>query len=318
MRHILKLFCAIWLMCLPLAGHAARAVPPALTVNKTVAVVNGEMITLFDLEMASTPALMQAGLDPNKPADEGEVKAVMRKTLDTMIIDILIVQEAERLKISASEGDVQAELQQMMERSKMSEEQLFRQLARQGMEKQQVFDRLRKRVLQQRLMANMINRKVIVTKDEIAKYFAQQGGSISVGDEVEFAVLVYAPQVRSSDWASRLKAGKVTFEEAVRRVSVGPRREEGGRLERGPWDEVMPEIRPHLEKLAPGQISEVFTMDGLDTQLKLIADHKGKQLTTLEEASPVIEDRLRVPKLEERFKEYLTQLRTKARVEIRL
>ncbi|MDR2726765.1 MAG: SurA N-terminal domain-containing protein [Deltaproteobacteria bacterium] len=318
MRHILTLCCAAWLACLPLIGRAAPAAPPVHTVNKAVAVVNGEMITQFDLEMASIPALMQEGLDPRDPANAGQVQEVMRRTLDTMIVDILIVQEAERLKIAATEGDVQSELKEMVERSGMPEEELFRQLTQQGMTRQQVLDRLRKRVLQQRLMANMVNRKVIVTKEEVARYFEEHGNSVNVGGEVEFAVLVYAPRVKSSDWADRLKAGKVTFEDVVKRVSVGPRPEEGGRMDRMRWDEVLPLVRMHLEDLKPGQVSAVFNLDGLDTQCKLIADHKGKQLTTLEEAAPLIEDRLRTPKLEERFKEYLAQLRAKARVEIRL
>lgn len=318
MRYLLTLCWAIGLVCLPLLGQAAPYVPPSHTMNKAVAVVNGEMITQYDLEMASVPMLMQERLDPRNPANADKVKEVMRKTLETMIVDILVVQEAERLKVGATDSDVQAELKQMVERSKMPEDELFRQLAQQGMDKQQVLDRLRKRVLQQRLMANMVGRKVIVTKDEIAKYYAQHGNSISIGGSVEFAVLIYAPQVKSSDWSGRVQSGKVSFEEAVRRVSVGPGRKEGGRLPKMPWEEVVPQVRVQLEKLQPGQISEVFTMDGLDTQLMLIADHKGKQLTTLEEASPVIEERLRAPKLEERYKDYLAQLRKKALVEIRL
>jgi hypothetical protein len=104
----------------------------------------------------------------------------------------------------------------------------------------------------------------------------------------------------------------------VSRVSIGPRRQEGGRLDRVRLDELQPDIRMYLQGLEPGQITEVFRKDGLDTQLKLIAEHVGKLFTTLEEAAPVIEGRLRGPRLDERFKEYLAQLRAKARVDIRL
>jgi peptidyl-prolyl cis-trans isomerase SurA len=294
------------------------AAPPSRAVNKAVAVVNGELITQFDLELASTPAMMKERLNPRDPSAAGKVQEIMRATLETMIADVLIVQEAERLKISASDADVKAELKQMVESTKMPEDELFRQLAQQGMDRPSVLDRLRRRILQQRLMANMVGRKVVVTKDEIAKYFEQHTGDIRTGGWVEFAVLVYTPQVKAADWAARMKAGKVSFEEAVRQVSVGPNRAEGGRLPRRPWDGVLPQLRTRLERLGPGQMSEVFAMEGLDTQLKLLAEEKGRQFTTLEEAAPVIEERLRDAKLEERYKEYLAQLRAKALVEIRL
>jgi peptidyl-prolyl cis-trans isomerase SurA len=291
---------------------------PSRAVNKAVAVVNGEMITQFDLELASTPAMRRERVNPRDPSAAGKMQEIMRATLETMITDILIVQEAERLKISATDADVQGELKQMVESTKMPEDELFRQLALQGMDKPSVLDRLRRRVLQQRLMANMVGRKVVVTKDEIAKYFEQHASDITTGGWVEFAVLVYSPQVKAADWAARMKAGKVSFEDAVRQVSVGPNRAEGGRLPKRPWDGVLPQLRTRLERLEPGQVSEVFTMEGLDAQIKLVAEEKGRQFTTLEEAAPVIVERLRAVKTEERYKEYMAQLRAKALVEIRL
>jgi peptidyl-prolyl cis-trans isomerase SurA len=317
-RHLFTLCCVILLACPPLIGHAASPAPPARAVNKVVAVVNGEMITQFDLELAAMPAIVDARLDPRNPSDADKVQDIMRQALERMISDTLLVQEAERMKISASEADVQDELKRMVENGNLPEEELFGHLARQGMDRPAVLERLRRRVLQQRLMGNMVNRKVIVTKDDVAKYFEQHKGEISVGGWVEFAVLAYGPQTKAADWAARMKAGKVTFEEAVRQVSVGPNREQGGRLERMSPNSALAPIRMRLEQLEPGQVSEVFDLNGVNTQIKLVAEEKARQLETLEEAAPVIEERLRLAKLEERYKEYLAQLRAKALVEVRL
>lgn len=317
MRYIVACCCVMLLLAgLPERGHAATEIPTQ-TVNRVVAVANGEIITMFDLEMASTPDLMQARLDPRNPANAERVQEILRKNLETMITDILVVHEAERLKIGASPADVDAELQQMVKRSNMSEEELLGQLSKQGMSREQVRERLRKRVLQQRLMANMVGRKVIVSKDEVAEYFAKHG-SVSTGGSVDFAVLVYSPKVKALDWAARIRAGKISFEDAVSKVSVGPNRTSGGRLAPMKMAETIPLVRAQLENLRPGQVSEVFELDGMKTQIKLLHEDKGTVYATLEEAAPIIEERLRGPKLEERYKEYLEQLRKKALVDIRL
>lgn len=70
----------------------------AAQLNKVAAVVNGQVITMFDLQKNALPDLMRSRLNPDKPADAKQVDAVFRKVLDMMIMDILIAQEAKRLK----------------------------------------------------------------------------------------------------------------------------------------------------------------------------------------------------------------------------
>ncbi len=309
--------CAVLLV--PCVGRSAPAPEPeSLTVNRVVAVVNGEMISSFDLEMASAPDLMQARIDPRDPKNRDRVQEVMRETLEKMIVDIIVVQEAERMKISASERDVDNELENMAKRAKLSTEELLEQLGRQGMKPEQVRDRLRKRLLQQRLLSNMVGRKVVVSKDEVAKRFAELGNEFTLPGEVRFAVLVYAPPAPAEEFAKAIKSGQISFEEAVKRASIGPRRDQGGHLDAMKENEVAPALRPHLEGVQPGQITDIFVMDGMKTQLKLLERIPGRRLTDLEEAAPYVEEALRTPRLEQRYKDYLDQLRKKAIVDIRL
>ena len=74
----------------------------AAQINKVAAVVNGQVITMFDLQKNAVPDLMRARINPNDPAQAKAVDAVLRKALDGMIMDILVAQEAKRLKVSIS------------------------------------------------------------------------------------------------------------------------------------------------------------------------------------------------------------------------
>ncbi|MBQ7585749.1 MAG: SurA N-terminal domain-containing protein, partial [Desulfovibrionaceae bacterium] len=78
-------------MWLALTGQLAWAVQ----LGKIAAVVNGKPITMYDLQRAAVPELRKA-----RATDKKTVDAIMRKVLDNMIIDILVQEEAKRLKIT--------------------------------------------------------------------------------------------------------------------------------------------------------------------------------------------------------------------------
>ena len=80
-----------WL-CLACTAQAAQ-------LNKIAAVGNGQVITMFDLQKAALPELGRASLNPNDPKQADKVNVVFRKVLDSMIMDILLEQEAKRLSI---------------------------------------------------------------------------------------------------------------------------------------------------------------------------------------------------------------------------
>ena len=82
----------------------------AAQVNKVAAVVNGKVITMYDLQKTALPDLIRARINPNDPKQSKEMDLILRKALDNMIMDILLEQEAVRLKATVSESDVDEEL----------------------------------------------------------------------------------------------------------------------------------------------------------------------------------------------------------------
>lgn len=103
----------------------------AAQLNKVAAVVNGQVITMFDLQKNALPDLARARLNPNDPKQAKAVDAVLHKVLDLMIMDILIAQEAKRLKVSVSPAEVDKEIAKIMQANHLTKEQFEQQLARQ-------------------------------------------------------------------------------------------------------------------------------------------------------------------------------------------
>lgn len=293
------------------------ASPVHAALNGVAAVVNGEMITAFDLDAEMAPEAMRRGLNPKDPAQAAQIDALSRATLERMINNIILTQEAQRLKVSVSDGEVENEIQQIMSRNKLTPQEFQRQLQLQRMTEKDFRERLRSGLLRNRLLANMVGRKVIVTKEEIADYYNAHKQSFMNNQRVRFAIIVYPPTENVERQAARIRSGKASFEQVAREVSVGPRAQEGGDVGFADWNSLDPAWQDMLSLLHPGEVSGILEINnGLKGQLKLLEIESGDG-QTLEEASPQIERILREPKLQERFREYSEQLRKRAVVEIR-
>lgn len=303
-------------VCAALLACAIQA--QAATVNKVVAVVNGQMISLYDLESAAKPEMLRNGLNPTNPAQRAAVDQLLRRALDTMILDILLAQEAEKQKITVSGTEVDAEITKVMQQSRLPKAEFERQLSREGLTVASLRDRVQKTLLRQKLMGMMVGRKVVVTPEEVAAYYEQHKGQFFSNKVLRMALLVYPDNVDAQAQARKIKSGGTTFEQAVRQVSIGPNREGGGDVGPVPYDKLNPEWKARLAKLNPGEVSDIFNLEGKKAQVKLLQAPKGGEPQDLAAATPEIENILREPKLQERFVEYTEQLRKKAMIDIRM
>lgn len=76
--------------------------------------------------------------------------------------------------------------------------------------------------------------------------------------------------------AARIRSGKLSFEQAARQVSVGPRAQEGGDVGVVDWNSLDPTWQDRLSQLKPGDVSGLFEVNnGLKGQLKLLSMESG-------------------------------------------
>ncbi|MDD6088579.1 MAG: SurA N-terminal domain-containing protein [Desulfovibrionaceae bacterium] len=305
-RHYI---CSLFFCLLPFQADAA--------LNEIVAVVNGEMISSFDLEREVAPEMLRLGMDPKKKGYDEAFDRISRMTLDRMINSMVMTQEAKRQNISVSEDEVQAGLQVFMQRSRLTPEEFRKQLKAQRITEEQFRERIREKILQERLLMHNVGMRVVVTKDEIEAYYNAHRGAFSRRENVHCALIVYPPSVQAEQWAGKIRSGKISFEKAVREISVGPRTEVGGDIGTVARKDLDPSWQNRLMSMNPGDVSPIFELRGLKAQIKLL-DFSGESDMTLEEASPQIEAILREPKIQERMKDFVESVRKKAVVDRRL
>lgn len=287
----------------------------AASTHSIAAVVNGEMITAYDMQIRVNAELKRLGLDPKNPDQSEQISHLRKALLESMINTIILTQEAERLKITASTTDIDEEIQQLMERGHLTQEEFQRQLQLQGQTEASLREKVRTSVLRKRLLAAMVGRKVVVTKSEIADYYDQHQGMFK-HQQVGFSVLVYPPDANAEKISVDLKRNPASFEKTVQKISVGPRASQGGNLGMTDWQDLDTAWKNALMPLRPGGVSNLFEVNGLKTQVKMNEISSGEN-QSLEEATPKIEALLREPKLQQRFEEYTEQLRKRAMIDIR-
>ena len=292
----------------------------AAQLNKVAAVVNGQVITMFDLQKNALPDIIRSGLNPENPANAKQVDTVFRKVLDLMIMDILIAQEAKRLKVSISPSEIDNEIAKLMQGRNMTKQQFEEQLTRQKSSVAELRGNIEKTLLRQKIMSMEVGRKVVVTPEEIQTYYEAHKSTMYDRSGLHMGVLVYSPKANAAAIAAQIRSGAVTFEEAALKYSFAPNKEKGGDMGPVEWDRLNPEWEGRLTKMKPGDVTEVFDLQGHKAQVHLFRPGGSSELKilTLEEAKPQIDAILRQPKAMERFDDYTGQLRKKAVIDIRL
>lgn len=299
------------LLCALLFTFSAQAAE--LTVNKIAAVVNGEMITMLELQRHTMTEAVRRKLKPSDP----KVKALEREALDSMINDILLRQEAKRYKVTVSDAEVEAELQRNIARIGVSSAKFDEELKRQGTTRELYKERISNMMLRQRMTNYMVSRKVFVTSEDVENYYNQNKSKMLSEKMASFSILLLPEKAPVKQIYEQVRSGKLKFEDAARKHSADASAKDGGTIKDVPWDKMPPDMHKLLSSLKDGQMSPPLRTQGGFVVIRRDGITEPKSLNLLE-ATPKIEEILRAPLLEERFKEYTTQLRGKAVIDIRI
>lgn len=283
------------------------------TVDRIVAVVNGDIISLFEVERRVDAFLERSG----RQEDAEMRKQMERKMLDAMIDDILLRQQAETYQIEVTDIEVDNQLNQQLKQQKISAEAFERSLRSEGMNLEDYKQRIKYDILKHRLVSGMIRRKVVVTEDEIKQYYNEHMDEFTQEKKVGLQLLVLPPEIDALEIRSRISSGELPFADAVKEYSVGPGASSGGNIGELNWNDIAPEWKDALQGVREGEISDPFVLQGHTALLRVTSLQEGsaKPLKDVEED---IANILRQPKLEERYVEYISELKAKAVIDIRM
>lgn len=297
------------------------------TVDRIVAVVNEDIITQYDIDQVMRPMLQNLRSQGLSPDRERQMIARMRQDVVNNLIDSKITeQEVKRYKIAVNDEEVEGYIRQFKERRSLSDESLKAMLAQEGMTPEEYRKEVRLQLQRTRLVNREVRSKVVVTQDDIKKYYEKHkqkyGGSTQYYLWNLFVKL--PPGSGSADRAAarallaqaaeELSGGRA-FEDLARAHSRGEKGIEGTDLGWFRIDELTPQLRQAVQALKAGEHSAIVESD-FGYQIVYIQRIEVAAAKPLSQVEAEIQDTLFRETVDSRFAAWIADLRKRSHIRV--
>lgn len=164
---ILCLFLCATALLAPLSGKTEM-------LDRIAAVVNDDVITLFELEESGREYL--ARIREKAPADQVDtmLEEGRKQLLDKLINQRLISQQAVNANIQVSNQELESTHAGQLQKMELSEEEFRDKLEQSGLSVEKYKSDLRSKILRDKLIRFEVRSKVVVTEEMMKEYYATQ------------------------------------------------------------------------------------------------------------------------------------------------
>lgn len=301
-------------------------------VDRSVAVVNDDIITLSEVNELGKPIFQQVA-EQAPPDQLAEALQQARQTVIDKLIDRkILVQQANKLQISVSDSEVENNLQRILEDNKTSMDQFRKELATIGMNEQQYREDLKDQILRSKLINYEVRSKVIIPEEHIIDYYDQhyteqvgeggyyilQIGCTWEGGTAKEEELAKKEALQKAERVRNLAHKEGDFKELARQHSDLPSAADGGDLGVFRAEEMAPYMRDIIVNLKPGQVSEVVETPSGYQFYKLLSSQEGQILTKVpyESVKEEIRELLYERKMQERYSKWIQEIRDQSYIKI--
>lgn len=146
-------------------------VTAAQLVDRVVAVVNDDVITLSELEENGAEYLDMVRENSSRDSRDQELMAARENVLDKLIDQRLITQKAAVAGVTLSDNEFQMGYEKNIQSMNLSREQFLEKLKNSGMTEENYQDSLRNQLLRDKLILYEVRSKIIVTEEMMANYY---------------------------------------------------------------------------------------------------------------------------------------------------
>ena len=304
-------------------GGATRAwAQERVLVNRIVAEVNEDIITLYELNQAASPYLRRVRAMKRPLSEERQMLYDVReKMLNQLIEHKLTDQEVRRYNISVSEEAIDNAMEVIKQRSLMTDQQLRASLSEENMTIDEYRQQIKNQILRSRLVNRQVKSKIVITDDDIRAIYEQNPGKYGGQKEYRLRQIIITPaegeaQARQKMELvlAKLEAGE-DFAALAREYSEGPMASDGGLLGAFKLEDLADQIRNALQGLEAGEYTPVLRT-GRGLQLFYVDELKITAGKSMEQAKPEIEGQLYDQIVNRKFKNWLSDLRERSHIKI--
>ena len=300
----------------------AGVVPPcgAETVDRVVAIINDSIITLSELNAATTVAIEKLGV--KGAGDKRKVEEVRATILESLIEQRLVRQAADRAGIDVSEREIDNAIEDVKKQNSLTQEQLLLALAQSGLTQKEYREQLKEQIRQVKFINKEFRSKISVQDEDIEDYYRQNASEFS-GQTLYRMNMIFLPSTDEKAMEEKLALVKAglgrgeDFRQLASHYSEGPSPALGGDLGYLKSGEMELWIESAVRELKAGQASPAIKRPEGVYFLQL-TDLKAPEAKPLSEVKGLIQDRIFKKIMDERFSFWLSEVKRSAHLEIRM
>jgi len=299
----------------------------AKVVDRIVAVVNDDIITLFELNRSFKPyaeRIRELGYSTDK---EHKLLFKVREDMLNQLIDQKLKdQEIKRVGIKIEEQEIDQTIERIKETNFYTDEDLRGALAKEGLTMEEYRERIKEQILRTRLINLKVRSKIVITKEDITAYYENHQDKYGGKKKYHlYNIITKVPlfadekeklkiKARMDAILTELNAGK-SFESVAKSYSESSLDVAGGDLGLFRLEELSPQLRNAIKEMKAGEFTPVLDTDqGFQIFfVKEIVKTSGKPL---EDVSPEIEKILFDEIIEKKFQSWLGDLRNQSVIKI--
>lgn len=297
-------------------------------VDRVAAVVNDEVITQSELDMVLGPLYQQYKQEYQGEELDRFMMGARQKLLSQMIEDRLVFQEAKRRNLEPDDVDIENDLAEFKKKFK-TEAELDNTLKNEGLTLASLRERLERQTMIRQLQDMEVRSKVVVSPLEVEEYYHDHPEEFSSRERIKVRSMTIKKNSEARKKGMMDEGARRKIESLQKDLLSGSdfgalakehsedtsAKNEGlaGWIERGV---MIPAIEGVIFKMKLAQLSEVIETD-MGYHLFRVEEREAGKRQPFEKAREEIFGKLFRKKAEQRFREWLLELKRNAYISIR-
>ena len=299
------------------------------TIDRIVARVNKNIITLSELREASAPYLAAARtqLSGSEKEKEKKLKGLEKDILEKMIEEKLIIDKGKTIGITISEKEVDQAIDEVKQRHSLNDIQFQQLLEQQDTSLEDYKEKIKDQILISRILNYEVQSKINFNPAEAKEYYERHKEELYLPEDIKARqILIQCPPNADPSERKRAEAeaeyvhkallNGADFAQLARKHSQDPSADKGGDIGYIKKGELLPALEKVLFQLKERGSSPVIeTRRGF--HILKVEEKRAKRLRPFTEVKDIILDKLYKEKLAARHQQWMNEIKKDAFIEIR-
>ena len=315
------------MLCIVTVIERASIAIAAELVDRIVAVVNEDVISLYELNRQTEPYVEKIKSSQYPGETENQLIFEVRSNILQRLIDQkLAEQELQRKNITVSENEIDNAIERIKEAQSLTDEDLKKALQARQINYEEYREQTRKQILRAKLVNQEVRSKIVITEDDIRQYYERHKEEYT-GERKYHLRNIFTRFDPNSDESDRQFALR-TFETILTELENGKPFDElaktyadsSGTFESSDLgfykiEDLAENLREFIKDRQAGEFTPIITGDfGYQIiYVQNIVEAGGK---TYQDAAPEIQAKLYNQVIDEKYQAWLQSLRDRSHIKI--